>query len=173
MLKLLQRVFVITLILNTAWAMAHDEAKIAVVDLERVVALSPQGQALQHQLEGFQKQAQQQVENMNNKLKEIQRQAQDGANSLSEDKLAELQREYEDQTINIRRFTEEKQREGQQMQQKGLKEIEKQLEPVMKKIQTDYGYDLILNNTPGIVVMSSDKVDITQLVIDNLKQSGN
>lgn len=57
------------------------------------------------------------------------------------------------------------------MQQQGLKDIEKELEPVMKQIQTQHGFDLILNNTPGIVVMTSEKVDITQLVIETLKQN--
>ncbi|MEZ5497017.1 MAG: hypothetical protein R3F25_09325 [Gammaproteobacteria bacterium] len=41
----------------------------------------------------------------------------------------------------------------------------------MKQIQTQHGFDLILNNTPGIVVMTSEKVDITQLVIGTLKQN--
>ena len=152
-------------------AQAHDGAKIAVVDLERVVILSPQGKALQSKLEKFQEDVRNEAEGMNKIAQDIRRKVQEGANSLSEDKLAELQRQFEDQSIKIRRFTDEKQREGQKMQQQGLKDIEKELEPVMKQIQTQHGFDLILNNTPGIVVMTSEKVDITQLVIETLKQN--
>jgi len=46
--------------------------------------------------------------------------------------------------------------------------IEKQLEPIFKKIQEENGYDLILNNVPGVVVMANENVDITQLVVDRM-----
>ena len=107
-------------------AQAHDGAKIAVVDLERVVILSPQGKALQSKLEKFQEDVRNEAEGMNKIAQDIRRKVQEGANSLSEDKLAELQRQFEDQSIKIRRFTDEKQREGQKMQQQGLKDIEKE-----------------------------------------------
>ena len=166
-----QSIIVLFLLINLSLAQAHDGAKIAVVDLERVVILSPQGKALQSKLEKFQEDVRNEAESMNKISQDIRRKVQEGANSLSEDKLAELQRQFEDQSIKIRRFTDEKQREGQKMQQQGLKDIEKELEPVMKQIQTQHGFDLILNNTPGIVVMTSEKVDITQLVIETLKQN--
>ena len=166
-----QSIIVLFLLINLSLAQAHDGAKIAVVDLERVVILSPQGKALQSKLEKFQEDVRNEAEGMNKIAQDIRRKVQEGANSLSEDKLAELQRQFEDQSIKIRRFSDEKQREGQKMQQQGLKDIEKELEPVMKQIQTQHGFDLILNNTPGIVVMTSEKVDITQLVIETLKQN--
>ena len=166
-----QSIIALFLLVNLSLVQAHDGAKIAVVDLERVVILSPQGKALQSKLEKFQEDVRNEAESMNKISQDIRRKVQEGANSLSEDKLAELQRQFEDQSIKIRRFTDEKQREGQKMQQQGLKDIEKELEPVMKQIQTQHGFDLILNNTPGIVVMTSEKVDITQLVIGTLKQN--
>jgi len=150
-------------------SISHEAAKIAVVDLERVVAFSPQGKALQEKLQNFQEKAKNEIDQMTAKAKDIQKRMQEGGASLSQEKLAELQRKLEDETINIRRFSDEKQREGQKLQQSGLKDIEAQLQPVMTRIQNQYGFDLILNNTPGIVVMASEKVDITQLVIDELR----
>jgi Skp family chaperone for outer membrane proteins len=54
------------------------------------------------------------------------------------------------------------------MQSEGLREIEKQLEPVFEKVRDEGGYDLILNRVPGVVVMAGQRVDITQKVIDRL-----
>ena len=34
------------------------------------------------------------------------------------------------------------------------------------QIRDQGGYDLILNNVPGVVVMAADRIDITQQVID-------
>ena len=150
-------------------AVAQDQPiKIVVVDLERVVAQSASGQQLQARLGQFQQDVKAEGEKKAEQARAIRQKIADGANSLSEDKLAELQKEYEDATIAIRRFQDDKQREGQKMQGEGLREIEKQLQPVFEKIRDEGGYDLIINNVPGVVVMANERVDITQLVIDRL-----
>lgn len=160
-----------TLLLGAGIAPAQAQTtsiKIAVVDLEIVVAGSEAGKQLQAKLEAFQNQAQEEGKSLNEKGREIQRRIAEGANSLADDKLAELQKQYEDATIALRRFRDDKQREGQKMQTEGLREIERQLEPIFKQIQERDGYDLILNNVPGVVVMANENVDITAQVIDLL-----
>jgi outer membrane protein len=140
--------------------------KIAVVDLDRLVAQSTAGQKLQARLEKFQQDTQAEAEALTEKAREIRQRIAEGANSLSENALADLQKQYEDQTVAIRRLRDDKQREGQKIQQEGLREIERQLEPVFIQIRDQGGYDLILNNVPGVVVMAADRVDITQQAID-------
>lgn len=154
--------------LTVSAAAQSGSIKIAVVDLERVVALSKHGKALQTKLSAFEKRVKEQHERMSDDAKAIQQRAAEGAQSLSEEKLAELQRQYQDKLIQIRRFTEEKQREGQKMQQEGLQAIERAMEPVFKAVQQELGLDLILNHTAGIVVMASERIDITQKIIDRL-----
>jgi len=149
-----------------AYAQEGPPIKIAVVDLERVVARSSAGQKLQARLEKFQQDTQAEGEVLAEKAREIRQRITEGANSLSEDALAALQKQYEDQMAAIRRFRDDKQREGQKIQQEGLREIERQLEPVFVQIRDQGGYDLILNNVPGVVVMAADRIDITQQVID-------
>ncbi len=159
--------------LATSSAFAQDKpVNIVVVDLERVVAQSTAGQQLQAQLGQFQQDVQTEGKAKADAAQEIRQKISDGANSLSEDKLAELQKQYEDATIAIRRFQDDKQREGQKMQGEGLREIEKQLQPVFEAIRDEGGYDLIINNVPGVVVMANERVDITQLVIDRLNATG-
>ena len=65
----------------------------------------------------------------------------------------------------MRRFTETKQREGAKMRDEGLQEIERKLQPVLDKVQSEGNYDLIFNRALGIVVMASERVDITDQVI--------
>ncbi|MEM7584630.1 MAG: OmpH family outer membrane protein [Acidobacteriota bacterium] len=141
---------------------------IVVVDLERIVAQSAAGQALQEQLGKFQEEVKVEGESKAAAARDIRQRISEGANSLSEEKLNQLQKDYEDATIAIRRFQDDKQREGQKMQAEGLREIEKQLQPVFEAIRDEGGYDLIINNVPGVVVMANDRVDITQEVIDRL-----
>ena len=147
---------------------AQESVKIVVVDLERVVAQSAAGQALQAKLASFQETVKTQGEAKAAAARDLRQRMVDGANSLSEDKLNQLQKDFEDAQIDIRRFQDDKQREGQKMQTEGLREIEKQLQPVFEKIRDEGGYDLIINNVAGVVVMANEKVDITPEVIEQL-----
>ena len=142
--------------------------KIAVVDVEVIVAESPQGKALQARLEQFQTQVQGDMQRMQNDAQAIQQRITDGANSLSDDRLAELNKELEDATIAIRRYRDDKQREGNKMQEEGLMGIEQVLQPVFAQVRDEMGFDLILNRVPGVVLMTSDRVDITPLMIQRL-----
>ncbi len=146
--------------------------KIAVVDLERVFVLSESGKQLQQELEKFQQEVQAEIDRMKAKADEIRKRAAEGGQSLTDDKLAELQKQYEDEAIAIRRFRDDKQREGEKMKNEGLRKVELQLEPVFKQIRDERGYDLILNNVPGIVVMANEKVDITDEVVERLNTVG-
>lgn len=150
-------------------AMAQEApVKIAVVDLDVVVAQSPAGKELNAKLEKFQQQVQAEIDVMTNRAKELRQRLADGVNSLTEDKLAELQKQFEDEGIKMKRLKDDKTREGQKMQNEGLRDIEKQLEPIFKQVRDEGGYDIILNRVPGVVVMASERVDLTQKVIDKL-----
>ncbi len=140
--------------------------KIAIVDLEAVVGQSQQGQELQSRMESFQAQIQQEMTTMNQQANELRQRLAEGANALSETRLAELNKEDEDATIALRRFRDDKQREGQKMQEESLREIEGLLEPVFEQVRVEMGFDLILNNVPGVVLMVGERVDITAMMIE-------
>lgn len=150
---------------------AQGQTKIGVVDLDRVLAESEAGKALQSRLEEFSASVQTEGESKAQGALEIRQQIADGSATLPEEKLAELQREYETIAGEIRQFRDAKQREGQEMRQQGLGEIEGQLQPIFESIRDEGGYDLILNYAPGVVVALSDRIDITTQVIDRLNRA--
>lgn len=143
--------------------------RIAVVDLDTVVAESPAGKALQKKLEAFQQQAKAELDALNSAAASIRQRATEGANSLSEEELANLQKQFEDKQIEMRRLQDDKQRQGQKMQNEGLAEIERLLGPVFEKVRAEGNYDLILNRVPGVVVMANPRIDITRQVIERLE----
>ncbi len=149
-------------------ALAHDGLKIGIVDLDRIVANSPAGKALQARLERFQQSARSEIEQKTEIAREIRQRLAEGVNTLSDEQLQELQKAYEDAQIDIRRLRDDKQREGQKMQAEVLQEIERALEPIFETVRDTGGYDLILNHAPGIVVMAGPKADITQQIIETM-----
>ena len=154
-----------------ALAAQESAIKIAVVDLEQVFILSEPGKALQAKLQKFQTDVQAEGERMTEQANEIRKRATEGGQSLSDEKLAELQKELEDKTIEIRRFRDDKQRQGEKMKNEGLHVIETQLEPVFKALRDERDFDIILNSVPGIVVMATPKVDITEEIVKRLNES--
>ena len=108
---------------------------------------------------------------MQNDAQAIQQRITDGANSLSADKLAELNKELEDATIALRRYRDDKQREGQKMQEEGLLAIEEVLQPIFAQVRDEQGFDVILNRVPGVVLMISERVDITPLMVQQLNST--
>lgn len=142
-----------------------DNPKIAVIDLDRVAILSKAGKELQERLNLFQKNIQSGVDQLAKEAEDIHKRITDGATSLSEEKLAELQQAYEEKQIDLRRYRDNKQREGQKLQNDGLKEIERQLQPAIMTLVNQMGVDLLLNNTPGIVVYANENIDLTDGVV--------
>jgi Skp family chaperone for outer membrane proteins len=142
------------------------EVKVAVVDLELVVAQSVKGKELQAKLEQFQGLVEAEGKNMVAKVNELRQRITDGANALSEDRLSELQKELEDATIAVRRFQDDKTREGEKIQTEGLRRIEAALGPIFEQVQQELGYDLILNQVPGVVLFASEALDITPILVE-------
>ncbi|MFQ5528259.1 MAG: OmpH family outer membrane protein [Thermoanaerobaculia bacterium] len=145
---------------------------IAVVNLDFVASKSKAGTKLRQDLDTFQKIVRAEVETRQQASAAIRQQISDGINSLTEARLNELRKQYEDAQIDLKYYQDDKQREGQEMQEAGLKAIEDEMAPVFEAIRAEEGYDLILNYVPGVVVMAGERVDITQKVVDRLNAPG-
>jgi len=76
--------------------------------------------------------------------------------------------EYEDALTAVQRYQQDKQEEAAALQSDGRERIRAELAPVIEAIQAELGYDLILNATSPIIILFSERVDITALVIDRL-----
>ena len=142
--------------------------KVGVVDVERVVAESPQGKDLQSRLETFQAEVQAQLDVMQEEARAIRRRIAEGGSTLTQERVTQLEKEYEDAGIAIRRYRDDKQREAQKLQDQGLRKIEKILEPVFKQAQEEMGLDILINRVPGVVILTSERIDITSAMIERV-----
>ena len=145
--KLFKQSFATTIIflLIITWSnslVAHDGAKIAVVNLEYVVAKSPEGKKMQTKLQNFQNEMQAKLSEIKTKLadkknemNQISKKIAEGSNSLSQENLTELEKQYEDLKISLRRFLDDKQRQTQKLQTESLRQVELSLVPVFNKIK--------------------------------------
>ncbi|WP_420633290.1 OmpH family outer membrane protein [Candidatus Palauibacter sp.] len=152
-----------------AQAAEAEEAplKIGVINVDAVALQSPAGQALRQQLAGFQAEVTAELQTRQTAVQAIEERI-GAADSLSVDERRLLEREYQDALTEFQRYQQDKQEEATALQAEGQNRIRAEIAPVIEGIQADLGYDLILNSTSNIIILFSERMDITQLAIDRL-----
>ncbi len=156
---------VLAFLATLAWpAMAQEPIKIAVVDVDRVVALSETGKALDARLKALEQELRAKLEEKAQTVQNLRA----SAAGKTPDEQRELGKQIEDERLAAQRLQEDSQREMNKEQQVGLERIREQLRPVFEQIQAESAYDLILNFNPQIVVAVGERVDITPRVMELL-----
>lgn len=145
--------------------------RIAVVNVEYVAVQSPAGRALQTQLTALQQEMATELQRLQGAVDEIEARIA-AADSLTADQSRVLEREYQDALTNIQRYQQDTQERAQTMRADGLARIQEEIGPIIEAIQGEQGIDLVLNSGNAAVVLFSDRVDITQTVLDRLQAAG-
>lgn len=96
----------------------------------------------------------------------------DGRLSLAEDVLADMQKELEDKTIEIRRAQDDAERELKEMQSERFQKIEEDVLPIITEVGKDGGYTMILNKYQSGLVYADPMIDITPTVIERFDAAG-
>jgi outer membrane protein len=103
-------------------------------------------------------------------MKELRDRINDGRLSLSEERLAEMQRELEEKIIAYRRFQDDAQREFQEVQGETFEAIQSQVMPIITSVGTEFGYTLIFNKFESGLVFAQEEVDITNLILERFNE---
>lgn len=171
LLHVVTKALVMCALVSTSVGAAEAPFKVAVVNLEAVMSSSKQGKELQLRLESFSREAGTELKNLEAAARDLKARLDASNQNLSEADRSKLNSELQKEQGKIKARHAELTREGEALKGKGLQEIEKSFEPIFKRIRDENGYDLILNNTGGIVLMFSKRVDITELVIKRLNEA--
>ena len=150
---------------------AQAPAKVAVIDVERILIESERGKAALQEIEALRGQKQQQGEAMQKEISDLRTRVTEGQLSLAQDKLAELQKQLEDKVIALRRFQDDANRELSKKRDEILGQIEQSVFPVINQIGQEGGYTLIFNKYNSGLVYADEAVDITARVIERYNQT--
>ena len=145
-----------------------ESLRIAVLDVQRIITESATGKAILAKLEEFGKQQQDKLKAKRDAIDQLRSRITDGRLSLAEDKLAELEKELEAKTIDLRRAGDDAQREFNQRQEAELKSIERKVMPIIEQMGREGGYTLIFRKFESGLVFASEQIDITESVIQRL-----
>lgn len=147
---------------------ADEPPRIAVVNVDFVAVQSPSGQALQREIQALRDQYAAGLEERQQEVRRIEQRVAT-ADTLSAEERRTLEREYQDALTAVRRYQQDVQDRAQRMQNQGLAEIREEIGPVLEAIMEEEGYDLVLNAQDNAIVLSSERIDITRVVLERLQ----
>jgi len=165
------------LLFGLAWmaprpVFAQEEAtRVAVVDVESVVARSVLGQALQARLTEFTEATNVDGQAHLDALNAMRDSLLTGIDSLPQEELDRLQEAFASRSAEFDTFQNSKRQEAEQIRTTGFQQIEVALQPVLIVIRDELGYDLILNRAPGVVLITKPHIDITEVVLLRFNQA--
>ena len=147
-------------------AMAQNApARVAVIDVQRVLATSTAGKAAYDRLKKMQEERIAKAKGMEEDLRRLETELTTKRLSLSEDKVAELTKQIADRKIAMQRYAQDADREVGEARDRALLELEAKIKPVIDALGKEMGVAAIFNKFESGLVYASDAIDLTDTVI--------
>ena len=144
---------------------AAAQSKVAVIDVQRVVAESDPGKEAIQKLKVISDAKVQEGQTLQQEMATLQEQFNKQRYTVSEQRLAEMTKELEDKNIAIRRFEDDAKRELEEARRRELGGLEERILPIINQIGQEEGITVIFNKFQSGLVYADEAVDITDDVI--------
>lgn len=155
----------VVIILALALPAAAQDLSIAVIDVQRVVTESDPGKQALQKLKELQDAKIDEGRALQQTLAALQEQMSKQRFTLSEERLAEMNKQLEDGQIALQRFQDDAEREIDEARRRELGGLEGRIIPVINQVGVERGFTVIFNKFQSGLVYADDSVDITDEVI--------
>jgi outer membrane protein len=152
-------------LIAAALAAQNAPAKIGVIDVERVISESAAGKEAFLKLKKLQDRKVEEAKKFEEDLMAMEKQLGEQRFILSDEKLKELQKVYEDKQISYKRFKDDTERGLKTARDEELKKLEEKIFPIINKVGKDQGYVLLFNKFNSGLVYADEAVDITDEIL--------
>jgi outer membrane protein len=148
-----------------AWAQEAPKLSVAVIDVQVLVQDSTAGKEAQARLGKLRDEKTAQGKKLQEERDGLTKQLETQRATLTDAKVAELQKQIEDKDISLRRFADDAQQQVQEATRKELAKLEKKIMPIINEIGREKKYTLIFNKFQAGLVFADEAVDITDEVL--------
>ena len=149
----------------------NTPARVAVIDVQKVLTQSASGKAAYEKLKKMQDDRVEKAKQLDDDMRKIDTEINTKRLSLSEDKLADLQKQLADKRINIQRYAQDADREIGEARDRELQALEAKIKPVIDGIGKEMGLAAIFNKFESGLVYASEAIDITETVIKRFNEA--
>ena len=156
-------IVVILIVYNVV--LAEDFARVGLIDLQRCLKESKEGQKVIQVLKEKKDDLQRRLDTKQRELLELRKELDKQAMMLSMDAQEGKKRAIERKTRELEYLYKDLNEEMVRLQGKEKQSIFKELEKIIKKIGSEESYTLIMEKRAGGVLYSSEPIDITDQII--------
>lgn len=168
-------VFSATLLAQSPAPSSGPAVKVAVIDVQKILTDSNEGKkalaSLKKLSDGKMKEARaKQVD-----ITDLRSRIAEGKLTLSEDKLADLEKQLEQKVNDFQQFQQDANHELQTARDKAFNQIENEVMPIINAVGQKGGYTLIFNKYQSGLLYAPDAIDITNEIVkkfDELSAKG-
>jgi outer membrane protein len=146
-------------------------ARIAVVDVNKVLTSSTQGKASYDRLKKMQDDRLAKAKQMNDEFTALDNEINTKKLSLSEDRLAVMTKQLSDKKIAMQRYAQDADREIGEARDRELQMLNSRLMPVVDAMSKEMGLAAVFNKFESGLIYASDAIDITDQVISRSNAS--
>lgn len=166
--------FVLTLLVAVLAVPAFAQtapSRIAVIDVARVLRESAAGKQAFERLKKMQDERAAKAQKMNEELASLEQQINQKKMSLTDEKVAEMQKQFSDKKIAFQRYAQDADRELQEARDRSLQDMEKQIMPLINEIGKEMGFAAMFNKFESGLIYASDAIDITDVVVKRYNET--
>jgi len=146
-------------------------ARVAVIDVNKVLMSSTAGKASYEKLKKMQDDRIARAKKMDEEAVALDKEINEKKLTLSEEKLADLTKQLSDKKIAMQRFAQDADREIGEARDRELQALEAKIKPIIDSVGKEMGLAAIFNKFESGLVYASDAVDITQNVIAKFNEA--
>jgi len=160
-------VFLVLAALVAVPALAQEAPKlsVAVIDVQQVVNESAAGKETMARLRKMQDDKVAEGRKKAEDLEALRKQLATQRATLTEARIAELEKQLEDKQVELQRFSDDTKQQMQDAQRRELEALEKQIMPIINELGRELKLQLIFNKFQAGLVFADDAVDITEQVV--------
>jgi outer membrane protein len=149
----------------------NTPARIAVIDVQKVLTQSTAGKAAYDKLKKMQDDRVEKAKQMDDEMRKLDSDISTKRLSLSEDKLTDMQKQLADKRISMQRYAQDADREIGEARDRELQALELKIKPVIDAMGKEMGLALIFNKFESGLVYASEAIDITDTVIKRFNEA--
>jgi outer membrane protein len=149
----------------TARGQEAPKLTIAVIDVQQVVNESAAGKETMGRLRKLQDDKVAEGRKKADELDGLKKQLATQRATLTDAKVAELEKQIEDRQVELQRFTDDTKQMLADAQRKELDALEKQIMPIINELGQEMKLQLIFNKYQSGLVYADEAADITEQVV--------
>jgi outer membrane protein len=156
---------VVAAVAAPAKAQEPPKLAVAVIDVNLLVQDSAAGKEAMVRLKKAQDEKVAQHKKLADEIDGLQKQLESQRSTLTDSKIADMQKQIEDKSIALKRFDDDAQQQLEDAKRKELDGLEKQIMPIIQELGKERKLLLIFNKFQSGLVYADDSVDLTDEVL--------